>query len=59
MTNAPVVNSDQNIVTVPGTNPQRFFRLGMVWTPTTLDGKLLMGYQGWFGCPQDGSAANR
>ncbi len=23
--------------------------------PTTLDGKLLFGYQGWFGCPEDGS----
>ena len=22
---------------------------------TTLDGKLLMGYQGWFACPEDGS----
>jgi hypothetical protein len=26
---------------------------------STMDRKLLMGYQGWFGCPQDGSAANR
>src|SRR6476620_11117497 len=23
--------------------------------PTTLDGKLMFGYQGWFGCPGDGS----
>jgi hypothetical protein len=23
---------------------------------TTLDGKLMFGYQGWFGCPGDGSA---
>src|SRR5437773_3667507 len=23
--------------------------------PTTLDRKLLFGYQGWFGCPDDGS----
>src|SRR5262245_33824044 len=22
---------------------------------TTLDGKLMFGYQGWFGCPGDGS----
>ena len=22
---------------------------------TTLDGKLMFGYQGWFGCPEDGS----
>jgi hypothetical protein len=24
--------------------------------PTTMDRKLLFGYQGWFGCPDDGSA---
>ncbi|MEZ5194542.1 MAG: hypothetical protein R2734_20100 [Nocardioides sp.] len=22
--------------------------------PTTLTGKLVMGYQGWFACPEDG-----
>jgi hypothetical protein len=27
--------------------------------PTTLNGKLLMGYQGWFACPGDGSQPNR
>ena len=26
--------------------------------PTTLDGKLMFGYQGWFGCPGDGSPLN-
>jgi hypothetical protein len=25
---------------------------------TTLDGKLMFGYQGWFGCPGDGSSLN-
>jgi len=24
--------------------------------PTTLEGKLMFGYQGWFGCPGDGSS---
>jgi hypothetical protein len=24
--------------------------------PSTLDGKVLIGYQGWFSCPQDGTA---
>jgi hypothetical protein len=23
--------------------------------PSTLSGKLIMGYQGWFACPEDGS----
>jgi len=26
--------------------------------PNTLTGKLMMGYQGWFGCPNDGSQLN-
>jgi len=26
---------------------------------STMNGKLLMGYQGWFGCPGDGSADSR
>ena len=26
--------------------------------PTTLEGKLMFGYQGWFGCPGDGSPLN-
>jgi hypothetical protein len=27
--------------------------------PTTIDGKFLMGYQGWYACPGDGSALNK
>src|SRR5688572_28993790 len=27
--------------------------------PTTMNRKLLMGYQGWFRCPGDGSLFNR
>lgn len=53
------INHDENLVTVPGTNAQQYFRLGDDVDATTMDRKLLMGYQGWFGCPQDGSAANR
>jgi hypothetical protein len=59
VTNTALVSSNQNVVTVAGTNAQRFFRLGDAVDATTLDRKLLMGYQGWFGCPQDGSSANR
>ncbi len=59
VTNTPVVNSNQNLVALPDTNAQQFFRLGDDVDATTLDRKLLMGYQGWFACPQDGSSANR
>jgi hypothetical protein len=27
--------------------------------PSTMDGKLMLGYQGWFGCPEDGSPLRR
>lgn len=59
VTHAPALSGHQNIVTVPGTNAQQLFRLGDDVDATTMDRKLLMGYQGWFGCPQDGSPANR
>lgn len=58
-TQAPNLNGGQNLVTLPGTNAQQFFRLGDEVDATTMERKLLMGYQGWFGCPQDGSPANR
>ena len=56
MTDTPVVNSSQNIVTVPGTNAQRFFRLGDDVDATTLDRQTPDGLPGlvrlsagWFG----------
>lgn len=33
--------------------------LGSAVDPTTMDRKLLFGYQGWFGCPEDGSPLRR
>jgi hypothetical protein len=33
--------------------------LGPGVDPTTMDRKLLLGYQGWFGCPDDGSPLRR
>jgi hypothetical protein len=33
--------------------------LGPRVDPGTMDGKLLLGYQGWFGCPEDGSPLRR
>lgn len=39
---------------MPGAGAQAETRAAPV-DPTTLDRKLLFGYQGWFGCPGDGS----
>jgi len=38
---------------------QQCFRLGPEVDASTMTHKLLMGYQGWFGCPNDGSQPNR
>ena len=48
-------------VTVPITTdiPSAFFRLAPEVDPNTLTGKLMMGYQGWFAAPGEGSANNR
>lgn len=60
MTNVPLIRDAQNVVTVVVGGDQQYFSVsGDVVEATTLDRKMLMGYQGWFGCPQDGSAANR
>jgi hypothetical protein len=59
VTNPVAVSNDQFLVTLPPAGAQRFFRLGFSVDPGTLDRKLMMGYQGWFACPGDGSALNR
>jgi hypothetical protein len=59
VTNPVVVSNDQCVVTLPPVGAHRFFRLGFSVDPGTLDRKLMMGYQGWFACPGDGSALNR
>src|SRR5439155_14607341 len=58
-TNPPSVSNNQNLVTTPAGGTQKFFRLGDAVDPATLDKKLMLGYQGWFLCPQDGSPVNR
>jgi hypothetical protein len=42
----PVVNSNQLEVALTATNPEAYFRLGPEIDATTLNRKLLMGYQG-------------
>jgi len=59
VTNPVSVSNDQFFVTLSPANAQRFLRLGFSVDPSTLDRKLMMGYQGWFACPGDGSALNR
>ncbi len=59
VTNASQVTNSTNVVTLPIGAATAFFRLAPEVDASTMTGKLLMGYQGWFGCPGDGSANNR
>ncbi len=59
LTNAPVLAGAHHRVTLAQSNSPQFFRLGAEVDPSTLNRKLLMGYQGWFACPQDGSPINQ
>jgi hypothetical protein len=45
-------------VTVNPATQTMFFKLAREVNPGTLTGKLMMGYQGWFSAPGDGSAQN-
>ena len=58
VTNVPAIVSNQFTVTLPNLAAQQYFALAGTVDPSTLTGKLLMGYQGWFACPGDGSAQN-
>ena len=58
-TNAASASSTQSSVILSDLASQNYFRLGIEVDPATLNRKLLMGYQGWFACPQDGSPPNR
>ena len=59
VTNSVGVSSNQNVVGVAATAGPRFFRLSSAVDPSTLNRKLLMGYQGWFACPGDGSPMDK
>lgn len=58
VTNPVAVSNDQFLVNLPPAGAQRFYSLGYSVDPSTMSRKLLMGYQGWFACPGDGSAQN-
>jgi hypothetical protein len=57
-TNAVTVSNGLYSVTRAATKPAEYFRLANQVDPNTLSNKLMMGYQGWFACPGDGSAPN-
>ncbi len=59
VTNTPVTSNTQTTITLPAITPENYFRLAIEVDRSTLNRKLLMGYQGWFACPQDGSPPNR
>jgi hypothetical protein len=58
LTNAVQVVSSSNVLILPIIAGPQFFRLAPEIDAATMTGKLLMGYQGWFGCPGDGSASS-
>jgi len=58
ITNTIQVIDSTNVVTLPIAPETHFFRLAPEVDASTMTGKLLMGYQGWFGCPGDGSASS-
>lgn len=59
VTNSVAVTNNTNSVTLPPLGAQKFFRLSRAVDASTMNRKLLMGYQGWFACPNDGSLPNR
>jgi hypothetical protein len=58
LTNAIQVINSSNVLTLPIAARPQFFRLAPEVDASTMTGKLLMGYQGWFACPGDGSASS-
>jgi len=58
VTNQPITSNGIVQVTLSRAGQAMFFRLAREVDPSTLTGKLMMGYQGWFACAGDGSAQN-
>jgi hypothetical protein len=59
VTNACVLSNNLNTLTLPANAATTFFRLGPEIDASTMNRKLLMGYQGWFAAPNDGSPVNQ
>jgi hypothetical protein len=59
LTNPVATANGTNEVILPLSSRTTFFSLNHGVDATTMYGKLLMGYQGWFACPNDGSAPNQ
>jgi hypothetical protein len=59
LTNSVATANGTNEVILPLSAKATFFSLNHGVDATTMYGKLLMGYQGWFACPSDGSAPNQ
>jgi hypothetical protein len=58
LTNTIATGNGSNLVVLPVTGTATYFRLIQGVDASTMNQKLLMGYQGWFACPGDGSAPN-
>ena len=59
LTNIPITANGTNEVILPLAGQTTFYSLNHGVDATTMYHKLLMGYQGWFACPNDGSAPDQ
>jgi hypothetical protein len=58
VTNSVITSNGTNQVVLTMVSQASFFRLASGVDASTMNHKLLMGYQGWFSAPGDGSAQN-
>lgn len=58
LTNTVQFDSSSNILDLSIADQAQYFRLAAEVDANTMTGKLLMGYQGWFACPGDGSPSS-
>jgi hypothetical protein len=59
LTNEAITSNGTNTITLRLLNQTTFFSLNHGVDASTMSAKLLMGYQGWFACPNDGAAPNQ